>query len=169
MDTRAPSPPSASPEGNRLGRRLLLAIVLFSVAASLVGTTVQLAADYRGEVRALEERLEQIRSSYARSVAQSLWSLDEEPLRLQLEGMTTLPGIVRAEVDSALGTHYVAGAAPAADEVLVRENESIYLPLGCVHRLENPGRIPLTLIEVQSGSYLGEDDIVRIEDTYGRA
>ena len=55
------------------------------------------------------------------------------------------------------------------ETVLLRENESIYLPLGCVHRLENPGRIPLTLIEVQSGSYLGEDDIVRIEDTYGRS
>ena len=51
---------------------------------------------------------------------------------------------------------------------LVRENESVYLPLGCVHRLENPGKILLTLIEVQSGSYLGEDDIVRLEDTYGR-
>jgi mannose-1-phosphate guanylyltransferase/mannose-6-phosphate isomerase len=65
----------------------------------------------------------------------------------------------------------VAGSAVVTrdDEVLlVRENESIYLPLGCVHRLENPGRIPLTLIEVQSGSYLGEDDIVRLEDTYGR-
>ena len=45
----------------------------------------------------------------------------------------------------------------------------MYLPLGCVHRLENPGKIALTLIEVQVGSYLGEDDIVRIEDTYGRA
>ena len=56
-----------------------------------------------------------------------------------------------------------------AEEIFVRENESIYLPLGTVHRLENPGRIPLTLIEVQSGSYLGEDDIVRIEDTYGRS
>jgi mannose-1-phosphate guanylyltransferase/mannose-6-phosphate isomerase len=55
------------------------------------------------------------------------------------------------------------------DTSLVRENESIYLPLGCVHRLENPGRIPLTLIEVQSGSYLGEDDIVRLHDTYGRS
>ena len=55
------------------------------------------------------------------------------------------------------------------DIVILRENESIYLPLGCVHRLENPGKIPLTLIEVQSGAYLGEDDIVRIEDTYGRA
>ena len=53
--------------------------------------------------------------------------------------------------------------------VLVRENESIYLPLGCVHRMENPGKIPLTLIEVQSGAYLGEDDIVRLEDTYGRS
>ncbi|MBK1660868.1 mannose-1-phosphate guanylyltransferase/mannose-6-phosphate isomerase [Paracraurococcus ruber] len=56
-----------------------------------------------------------------------------------------------------------------AETHLLRENESIYLPLGCVHRLENPGMIPLTLIEVQSGAYLGEDDIVRIEDTYGRA
>jgi mannose-1-phosphate guanylyltransferase/mannose-6-phosphate isomerase len=55
------------------------------------------------------------------------------------------------------------------EEVMVRENESIYLPLGTVHRMENPGRIPLTLIEVQSGAYLGEDDIVRFEDTYGRA
>lgn len=56
-----------------------------------------------------------------------------------------------------------------AEEILLRENESIYLPLGCVHRMENPGMIPLVLIEVQSGSYLGEDDIVRFEDTYGRA
>ncbi|MCB8873615.1 mannose-1-phosphate guanylyltransferase/mannose-6-phosphate isomerase [Acidisoma silvae] len=55
------------------------------------------------------------------------------------------------------------------DEVFVRENESIYLPLGCRHRLYNPGRISLTLIEVQSGAYLGEDDIVRYEDTYGRS
>jgi len=56
------------------------------------------------------------------------------------------------------------------DETLIlRENESVYLPLGCTHRLENPGRIPLTLIEVQSGAYLGEDDIVRYEDKYGRA
>jgi len=51
---------------------------------------------------------------------------------------------------------------------LVHENESIYLPLGSIHRMENPGKIPLTVIEVQSGAYLGEDDIVRFEDTYGR-
>jgi mannose-1-phosphate guanylyltransferase/mannose-6-phosphate isomerase len=65
----------------------------------------------------------------------------------------------------------VAGTAMVVRDdaaIMLRENESVYLPLGCTHRLENPGRIPLTLIEVQSGSYLGEDDIVRFEDTYGR-
>jgi mannose-1-phosphate guanylyltransferase/mannose-6-phosphate isomerase len=55
------------------------------------------------------------------------------------------------------------------EKILVSENESIYLPLGCVHRLENVGRIPLALIEVQVGSYLGEDDIVRMQDDYGRS
>jgi mannose-1-phosphate guanylyltransferase/mannose-1-phosphate guanylyltransferase/mannose-6-phosphate isomerase len=55
------------------------------------------------------------------------------------------------------------------EQILLRENESIFLPLGCVHRLENPGKLPLNLIEVQSGAYLGEDDIVRIQDLYARA
>jgi mannose-1-phosphate guanylyltransferase/mannose-6-phosphate isomerase len=52
--------------------------------------------------------------------------------------------------------------------VLLTENQSTYIPLGEVHRLANPGKVPLEIIEVQSGSYLGEDDIVRFEDTYGR-
>lgn len=55
------------------------------------------------------------------------------------------------------------------ETLLIHENESVYLPMGMKHRIENPGKIPLHLIEVQSGSYLGEDDIVRIEDVYGRA
>jgi len=56
------------------------------------------------------------------------------------------------------------------DEVkLVTENESVYLPLGCVHRMENPGKVPMVLIEVQTGSYVGEDDIVRYEDIYARS
>lgn len=54
------------------------------------------------------------------------------------------------------------------EELLLSENESVYLPLGAVHRLKNPGKIPLKLIEVQSGSYLGEDDIVRLEDDFNR-
>ena len=52
--------------------------------------------------------------------------------------------------------------------ILLTENQSTYIPLGEVHRLTNPGTIPLEIIEVQSGSYLGEDDIVRFEDSYGR-
>jgi len=54
------------------------------------------------------------------------------------------------------------------ESILVTENESIYIPLGVVHSLENPGVIPLEMVEVQSGSYLGEDDIVRFQDEYGR-
>ncbi len=55
------------------------------------------------------------------------------------------------------------------EEVLLTENQSTYIPLGASHRLENPGRIPLHMIEVQSGAYLGEDDIVRFEDVYKRS
>lgn len=53
--------------------------------------------------------------------------------------------------------------------IMVTENESTYIPIGTIHALENPGKIPLEMIEVQTGSYLGEDDIVRFEDRYGRA
>jgi mannose-1-phosphate guanylyltransferase/mannose-6-phosphate isomerase len=53
--------------------------------------------------------------------------------------------------------------------VMLSENQSTYIPLGTVHRLINPGTIPLEIIEVQSGSYLGEDDIVRFQDNYGRS
>jgi mannose-1-phosphate guanylyltransferase/mannose-1-phosphate guanylyltransferase/mannose-6-phosphate isomerase len=66
----------------------------------------------------------------------------------------------------------VAGCASVtcdAEIRMINENESIYLPLGAIHRMENPGKIPLTVIEVQSGPYLGEDDIIRFEDTYGRS
>ena len=51
---------------------------------------------------------------------------------------------------------------------LVTENQSIYVPLGAVHRMENPGKVPMVLIEVQTGVYLGEDDIIRYEDRYAR-
>ena len=54
------------------------------------------------------------------------------------------------------------------DVFILSENDSTYIPLGTRHRLENPGTIPLEIIEVQSGSYLGEDDIVRFEDVYDR-
>jgi mannose-1-phosphate guanylyltransferase/mannose-6-phosphate isomerase len=50
----------------------------------------------------------------------------------------------------------------------ITENQSVYIPLGTVHRMENPGKLPMTLIEVQTGSYFGEDDIIRYDDVYAR-
>ena len=63
----------------------------------------------------------------------------------------------------------VARVTRGEDVLVLRENMSTYIPVGCVHRLENPGSEPVHIIEVQSGDYLGEDDIVRIEDSYGRS
>jgi mannose-1-phosphate guanylyltransferase/mannose-6-phosphate isomerase len=65
----------------------------------------------------------------------------------------------------------VAGTARVTvdDEVkLVSENQSVYVPLGVVHRMENPGKVAMELIEVQTGTYLGEDDIIRYKDVYAR-
>jgi mannose-1-phosphate guanylyltransferase/mannose-6-phosphate isomerase len=55
------------------------------------------------------------------------------------------------------------------DNMLLGPNESTYIPMGMTHRLENPGKLPLHIIEVQSGAYLGEDDIVRMDDVYNRS
>ncbi len=66
----------------------------------------------------------------------------------------------------------VAGTAHVTigDEVrMVTENQSVYVPVGERHRLENRGKLPVTLIEVQTGGYLGEDDIIRYDDAYARA
>ena len=65
--------------------------------------------------------------------------------------------------------HGTAKVQRGEDSMLVRENESVHIPIGVEHRLENPGKLPLHLIEVQSGAYLGEDDIVRLADHYGRS
>jgi mannose-1-phosphate guanylyltransferase / mannose-6-phosphate isomerase len=70
--------------------------------------------------------------------------------------------------------HWVVVRGTAAvtigeEQKTVHENESTYIPIGAVHRLANHGKIPLELVEVQTGSYLGEDDIVRLDDVYGRA
>ncbi|HQT83398.1 MAG: mannose-1-phosphate guanylyltransferase/mannose-6-phosphate isomerase [Acidiphilium sp. 37-64-53] len=94
--------------------------------------------------------------------------------RFQVKRIVVLPGAkLSLQKHFHRAEHWVVVAGSAlvtrdAEVHLIRENESLYLPLGCIHRMENPGKIPLTLIEVQSGSYLGEDDIVRFEDTYGR-
>ncbi|WP_300460874.1 mannose-1-phosphate guanylyltransferase/mannose-6-phosphate isomerase [Desulfobacula sp.] len=100
-------------------------------------------------------------------------TVDIEP-RFQVKRITVKPG-----AKLSLQKHYhraehwtvVSGAAMVTkgeESLLLKEDESTYIPLGTLHRLENPGKIPLELIEVQSGSYLGEDDIVRFDDVYGR-
>ena len=94
--------------------------------------------------------------------------------RYQVKRITVKPG-----AKLSLQKHYhraehwtvVSGTAivtKGSEEILLNEDQSVYIPLGIMHRLENPGKIPLELIEVQSGPYLGEDDIVRFDDVYGR-
>ena len=95
--------------------------------------------------------------------------------RFQVKRITVKPGgTLSLQMHHHRAEHWIVVSGTAevtrGDEVLLlTENQSTYIPLGVTHRLRNPGKLPLELIEVQSGSYLGEDDIVRFEDTYGRA
>ncbi|KRG42071.1 mannose-1-phosphate guanyltransferase [Stenotrophomonas pictorum JCM 9942] len=94
--------------------------------------------------------------------------------RFQVKRITVKPGgTLSLQMHHHRAEHWIVVSGTAevtrGEEVLLlTENQSTYIPLGVTHRLRNPGRLPLELIEVQSGSYLGEDDIVRFEDTYGR-
>ena len=95
--------------------------------------------------------------------------------RYQVKRITVKPGAkLSVQMHHHRAEHWIVVSGTAKvrrddDEMLVTENESVYLPVGSVHSLYNPGKIPLELIEVQSGAYLGEDDIVRFEDLYGRS
>jgi mannose-1-phosphate guanylyltransferase len=92
----------------------------------------------------------------------------------QVKRITVKPGErLSLQLHHKRSEHWVVVSGTAkvriGDETkILSENESIYIPMGTVHSLENPGELPLELIEVQTGSYLGEDDIVRLEDRYGR-
>ena len=94
--------------------------------------------------------------------------------RYQVKRITVKPGEkLSFQMHHHRAEHWIVVSGTARvrrgeDAFLVSENESTYIPLGIKHSLENPGKIPLELIEVQSGSYLGEDDIIRFEDRYGR-
>ena len=95
--------------------------------------------------------------------------------RVQVKHIMVKPGgILSLQMHHHRAEHWVVVTGTAKvtkgnEELILHENESTFIPMGTRHRLENPGKIALHLIEVQSGSYLGEDDIVRYEDTYGRA
>lgn len=94
--------------------------------------------------------------------------------RFQVKRIIVKPGgLLSLQLHHHRAEHWVVVRGTAKivvgeDELMLQEDESTYIPLGVKHRLENPGRIPLEIIEIQTGSYLGEDDIVRFEDTYGR-
>ncbi len=94
--------------------------------------------------------------------------------RFQVKHITVKPkGVLSKQMHHHRSEHWIVVKGTAlvecnGEEQLLSENQSIYIPLGVVHRLTNPGHIPLELIEVQTGSYLGEDDITRFEDNYDR-
>jgi len=94
--------------------------------------------------------------------------------RYQVKRITVNPGAkLSVQMHYHRAEHWivVSGTAKVTrgkDSFIITENQSTYIPVGEIHALENPGKVPLELIEVQSGSYLGEDDIVRLEDLYGR-
>ncbi|RYF61113.1 MAG: mannose-1-phosphate guanylyltransferase/mannose-6-phosphate isomerase, partial [Comamonadaceae bacterium] len=94
--------------------------------------------------------------------------------RYQVKCITVKPGErLSVQMHHHRAEHWIVVSGTAKvlvgeKEVLLTENQSTYIPLGVVHALENPGKIPLEIIEVQSGAYLGEDDIVRFSDRYGR-
>lgn len=125
----------------------------------------QLGAEQRGE-QALHRKVHRPWGWYD--------SIDNGP-RHQVKRIMVKPGAsLSLQMHHHRAEHWIVVTGTAevtvADQVvLLAENQSTYIPLGATHRLRNPGKVPLEIIEVQSGSYLGEDDIVRFEDTYGRA
>ena len=94
--------------------------------------------------------------------------------RFQVKRITVKPGAkLSVQMHHHRAEHWIVVSGTAkvhldGKEQYLTENESVYIPITSVHALENPGKVNLELIEVQSGSYLGEDDIVRFEDRYGR-
>lgn len=94
--------------------------------------------------------------------------------RYQVKRITVKPGAsLSLQMHHHRAEHWVVVSGTARVQVgekesILTENQSVYIPLGAVHRLTNPGKVPLNIIEIQSGSYLGEDDIVRLEDAFGR-
>lgn len=137
------------------------------------------ARDKAEEVKTVVQRLNAAGSKQAtmhRKVYRPWGAYDSIDMggRYQVKRITVNPGAklsLQSHVHRSEHWVVVSGTARVTvgtEEKLLGENQSVYIPLGAVHRLENPGRIPLDLIEVQSGPYLGEDDIVRYEDIYSR-
>lgn len=162
-------------------RRLVAVLGLEDVV--IVDTPDAVLVAPRARVQDVKRLVDKIKSAgrqehlFHRKVYRPWGSYDSIDIgeRFQVKRITVKPGAALSlQKHHHRAEHWVivSGTAEVTrnDEVfLVAENESTFLPLGAVHRLRNPGKVSLELIEVQSGSYLGEDDIVRLEDVYGRA
>jgi len=131
------------------------------------------------DVKKLVQRLKELgrhEHSLHREVSRPWGSYDslESGARFQVKRLKIKPGATLSlQLHHHRAEHWVVVAGTARitrgeEQFLLEENQSTYIPVGVKHRIENPGMIPLEIIEVQSGSYLGEDDIVRFEDRYGR-
>lgn len=148
----------------------------------IVDTDDALLVAHREQAQEIKQVVEQLkaRGSATLEVGSKVlrpWGAYEsvdESTRFQVKRITVKPGAALSlQMHHHRAEHWIVVTGTAritkGDEVFVLyENQSTYIPIGIKHRLENPGKIPLELIEVQSGSYLGEDDIVRFDDVYGR-
>ncbi|HEU0152042.1 MAG TPA: mannose-1-phosphate guanylyltransferase/mannose-6-phosphate isomerase [Arenimonas sp.] len=162
------------------GRRLVSLLGLDDVI--VVDTDDALLVAARDQVQKVKEIVSALKiqgrpqASVHRKVYRPWGSYDgiDSGDRFQVKRIVVKPGAALSlQMHHHRAEHWivVSGSARVTcdDKVfLLAENQSTYIPLGSKHRLENPGKVPLELIEVQSGSYLGEDDIVRFEDVYGR-
>ncbi|PBS12298.1 mannose-1-phosphate guanylyltransferase/mannose-6-phosphate isomerase [Lysobacteraceae bacterium NML93-0792] len=163
------------------GERLIAMIGLEDTI--VVETPDAILVGRSGQIKQVKDVVAELKS---RALPQAAWhrkvyrpwgaydSIDAGP-RFQVKRITVKPGATLSlQMHHHRAEHWivVSGTAEVTrgdDVLLLGENQSTYIPLGVTHRLRNPGKVPLELIEVQSGSYPGEDDIVRFEDTYGRA
>jgi mannose-1-phosphate guanylyltransferase/mannose-6-phosphate isomerase len=163
------------------GRRLVAAVGVENLVIVETGDALLVMDKARTEdVKQIVDRLREADREEAldhRCVARPWGTYEciDSADRFQVKRITVKPGArLSLQLHHHRAEHWVVVRGTAritrGEEVfMLSENESTFIPIGVKHRLENPGRIPLELIEVQSGAYLGEDDIVRFEDTYGRS
>ncbi|KOR43681.1 mannose-1-phosphate guanyltransferase [Xanthomonas oryzae] len=163
------------------GSRLIAMVGLEDVV--VVETPDAVLVGHRDRIQEVKDVVSQIKTAgrseatWHRKVYRPWGAYDSIDMgqRHQVKRITVKPGAVLSlQMHHHRAEHWivVSGTAEVTrgqEVLLLTENQSTYIPLGVTHRLRNPGKLPLELIEVQSGSYLGEDDIVRFEDTYGRA
>ena len=150
-------------------------MMVVATSDAVLGAGMDRAQEVRQAVTALKKKGRKQAESFPRDHRPWGWF---ETLaladRFQVKRIVVKPGAalsLQSHVHRSEHWIVVSGTARVTvDETvtLVTENQSIYVPLGAVHRMENPGKVPMVLIEVQTGAYLGEDDIIRYEDVYAR-